>query len=338
MPDPKFSLIPKGHSEIKRPFPLVQDLFTFAEKHGINTDGFSAENTTSVTEPLPQKFFPLVKSFPGTYFITAYEDRRSTYYKEDTRHQLVRLSTVKRKASTDDRVREMDIKMKSGARADHIEVRTRELIKEQSFQNINQATGEEIEQPHGEARYTYDIDEDGKHYPKKLEYKRLDEGLFPFGDTQKPVRWVRNCITEIFEEKPNQTEYRDNYIIREGNEAWKAQHASIKTTIIGSIHCPQSLFIEIGYGPQSTAQTLYKNTQKNIHLIFHPPMSRDDHPLNILIGDPVYHELLKKNPNEEAFLNLLQSRITLLQEDWDKPQSIYSDPNAIVKKSATISS
>lgn len=333
-----FKIVKQEKNELIRPFPLLQDLFTFAQEQGISTDGFSDQNEIKgKAVPLPEKFIPLVATFPGTYFVVAYDDRRSSYYREGTRHQLIRLSTVEHRGATDARTREMDIRLGSNHRADRIEIRAREAVRDQSFKNINEATGEEIEQPHGDARYTYEIDENGTTYKKKLEYNRLDEGLFTLGGEAKPVRWVRNLTIDHKEEGSNEIEYSDLYIVGRNTTSTRDQRAGVKTTILGSIDSPESIIVQVGSGHVESSKLLFEDKNRKVKFILHRHGQREQ-PLDILKDDPVYAELLGESPDTEHFIELLRSRCLMLQEDWDKPQSVYSDNKKITEKPKQISS
>ncbi len=317
---------------------LLQNLFTFAEKHGINSDGFGHQKgVVGNVVPLPDEYRPLVETFPGTYFLVAYEDRRDGYYKEGTRHQLIRLSTVEHRAATDARTREIDLKLVSGHRADRIEIRAREAVLDQAFEGINQATGEDIERPHGDARSTYEVDEDGNKFPKKLEFSRLDEGLFTFGDTAKPVRWVRSLVVDKLEGKPYEIVYRDLYIIGRHSAGVRDQRADVKTTVLGDLDSPQSILVEFGFGSRDTGRALFEDKEKKVKCIFHTPMAGEN-PLDVLKDDPVYAELLKESPNLERFMGLLKTKCTMLQEEWDKPQSVHHDNKGRMEEAKQITS
>ena len=325
-----YSLTGPDHRDLVRPFPLVQDLFTFAQKNGITKDGFTSQDFgyKQVTVPLPEKFTPLVQDFPDQYLITAYDDRRDSYYKVGTRHQLIRLSTVENRRTTDTRTREIDIKLPDGSRADRIEVRVREAVKDKSFDSINTAQGEEIEQPHGSARYTYELDTSGNKYPKKFQFDRLDEGLFVMGDKTRPVRWVRRLEIEKNENTPNKAVYEDYYIIGRNEETTGNQRASIKTTITGDIGNKPTIVVHVGYGPQSRARVLLNDTEHGITFVVDETISGEN-PLEILKDDPTYEALLKTQPDPKLFIELLGAKMRNLEEDWDKPQSVYATNNGI---------
>jgi hypothetical protein len=336
-----FSLAGPDHRDLVRPFPLIQDLFTFAQKNGITNDGFTSQDfgNEQITVPLPETFSPLVQDFPNKYLVVAYDDRRSNYYKIGTRHQLVRLSTVENRRTTDTRTREIDIKLRDGARADRVEVRVREAVKDKSFDSINTAQGEDIEQPHGSARYTYELDPGGKKYPKKFEFDRLDEGLFIMGEKAQPVRWVRRLEIEKNENAPNKAVYEDYYIIGRNEDPAREKRASIKTTVIGELGNKPTILLQVGYGSESTGDVLLDDKEHGITFIVQKSIA-GERPLDILKDDPVYAALLKTPPDTELFIELLGSKMKNLQEDWDKPQSIYardhrietSDPNLSVRQ------
>mgnify|MGYP000458669428 CR=1 FL=1 len=323
---------------IVRPFPLLQDLFKFAQKEGIHDAGFryQGERADVVTAELPETFQPLTEDFPAKYFVVAYEDRRGEYYAEGTRHQLVRLSTVERPSSTDARTREMDLILPDDKRADRIRVTVREAVKEKSFEEINQKNDDGLDQPHGSARYTYEIDASGKRHPKKFEFDRLDEGLFDLGgDNYKPVRWVRDLLIEKGEDGEDQIQYNDLYILNRSNNPGDESRASVQTSLIGTFESPRSVVVEIGFGPMETARVLFHDEEKNITLFLHQSVRTEDS-IAILKDDPVYTELLNASPKPEAFIEKIRARCQMLKDDWANPQSVYDDSPVIAERPLVI--
>lgn len=330
MKNDTFSLARPDRRDLVRPFPLIQDLFAFAKKNGITPDGFVSQELSGeqIAVPLPENFSSLVQDFPDKYLVVAYEDRRSIYYKVGTRHQLVRLSTVENRRTTDTRTREIDIKLPDGARADRVEIHVEEAVKNKSFYSINAVRGEDIQQPHGSARYTYELDSGGKKIQKKFEFDRLDEGLFVMGEKTRPVRWVRKLVIEKNENAPNKAIYEDYYIIGRNEDPAREKRASIKTTVIGELGNKPTILLQVGEGPESTADVLLDDKERGIKFIVHKPIV-GERPLDILKDDPVYATLLKIPPDIELFIELLGAKMTNLEEDWDKPQSVYVRDNRI---------
>lgn len=314
-------LAPREQREIKRPFPLVQDLFHFAREHGINESGFNSDTGGAHTvQPLPEAFFSLVAEYPGTYFVTAYEDRRNSYYAEETRHQMVRISTTEDRKVTDEKTREIDIKLKDEYRADRIEICVREAVMDKSFGRINQAGNGEVNRPNGSMRYTYERDEVGKKYPKLIECHRMDEGLFVMDGLEKPVRWVRDVRREIENDKTHVTEYQDYYIVGRGGDGKKDERASIKTVMRGDMKHPKLVEIEIGFGDKASARRLIDDQKSDLVILVH-----NEEMLSIVKTDPAYEEIFKETPKKEKIVSDIVSRIQMLLDEWDKLQSVYED-------------
>jgi len=319
--------------ELKRPFPLIQDLFALAKKKEVL--GAHGE----VVIELPKKFEPLVADFPGKYWVVAYEDRRDRYYKEDTRGQYVILSTVKNRSETDDITTEFEIRQRSKSTAERVEVKLKRIVMDKSFQKINEAEGEELEQSHGDTTFKYELDQDGKKYPQKLEFSRLDEGLFVIGDIAKPVRWVRRLEIEKKEGESDKTKtsYSDYYIIRENHDdPTRFPRADIKTEITGDLDTPESILVQVGSGAEESATVIVDDKAKGIKVL-HYKYYEEDGSLDIAKDDPVYAFLFKKTVEIESFIEELNKRIETLKEDWDKPQSIYETAKALDQETPELS-
>lgn len=315
------SLTPREHHEIKRPFPLVRDLFIFAREMGIDRRGFNSDTGEShAVAPLPEKYAPLVEDYPGVYFVTAYEDRGGSYYSEGTRGQLVRLSTVEDRSASDGRTREIDIEEREGRDANRLKIRVREAVMDKSFGRINQAGNGEVDRPSGSARYTYEKDEVGKKYPKLIECNRMDEGLFVMGGLEKPVRWVRDVRREIENDKTHATEYRDYYIIGRSGGGKKDERASIKTVMRGNIDNPELVEVEIGFGSKASARRLIDDQKGGLIILVH-----NEEMLKTLRTDPAYAEIFEETPKKEKIISNIVSRIKMLLDEWDKSQSIYQN-------------
>lgn len=315
------SLMPREQKEIKRPFPLVRDLFAFARERGIDVRGFNSDTGEAhAIAPLPEKYVPLVEEYPGVYFVTAYEDRRGNYYAEGTRGQLVRLSTVEDRSVSDERTREIDIEEREGRDADRLKIRVREAVMDKSFGFINQARSGEVDRPNGSMRYTYERDEAGKKYPKLIECNRMDEGLFRIDGLEKPVRWVRDVRKEIEDGKTYVTEYRDYYVIGRNTKESKDERVSIKTAIRGDIQNPKLIEVEIGFGSKLSARRLVDDQAGGLIVLVH-----EEKMLSIARVDPAYAEIFKEKPEREKIILGIASRIQMLLDEWDKPQSVYED-------------
>ena len=211
MKNTALSLTESESRELVHPsFPLIQKLFDLAREKGINSDGWYETNHDPITIPLSEEFNPLIANFPGTYFIVAYEDRRSSYYAEGTRGQEVKISTVKHRSKTDERTREILFSQLDRIEEGRIEVRERESIMDQSLLRSN----DDIDLPHGEISRTYELDEYGNKHPKQVKCTRLDDGIFQMGEHIRPVRWLRELEFEGENTSSQQIIYKDFYIAK----------------------------------------------------------------------------------------------------------------------------
>lgn len=319
--------------DLARVFPLLKDLFAYTEEHGINQDGFriySGElEDDGEAVALPENFFPLVSDYPADYFIVAYENRNDSYYKAGTRGRLVRLSTVPKRSETEERVREIDLNEMDPSYGNRIQITVRESIKNKSYELLNTAQGAEIEQPHGEAKLVYEIDQAGGKTPIESVYRRLDEGLFPWHGEDKPVRWNRSLRLAKDSSGVGVITYEDAYIIGRWEKSKGDERAEIKTTVHGSIEKPDAILVEIGHGSLSSAETLYEDNENNIKIVLHSKINEHDNPLEILEYDPIISSLLKHSLDPQIIKDNLRLKIHMMQTGWDSPQAIFAEKQAL---------
>ncbi len=328
------SLDRAGFRDIKRTFPLLKELFEYAEKKGfdsISFDDYGSEGAGDNPRAIefPENFNSLVAEHPGKYFIVAYDNRQSSYYKEGTRHRMVRLSTMRKRAQTNERIREVDLTETDPSFGNKAQIKVRESVNNKSFVDINTATGEEVEQPHGEAEYMYELDPQGVKTVKETHFNRLDEGLFQWKGENKPVRWVRNLRVEKDEQDIPKTMYEDLYIIGRMEKGKSDERAQVKTYITGSAENPKSILIEIGIGAPATAKVLYEDKQRNIKVLVHEGIKAYKDQLQIIQQEPAYAALFRKPVDIEELMKDISFKARMLQEDWDKPQTVFTQNPAI---------
>jgi hypothetical protein len=324
----------RGMSDLNRTFPLLKELFDMLRKRG--WDSYSYQNYGSEDEgentqaiELPENFSPLVAEHPGKYYIVAYDNRRDSYYNEGTRHELVKLSTVKKKAQSDERVTEVDLVEVDPSMGNKVEVRVHESVNNKGFTDINKKTNTEVAQPHGDAEYKYEIDPNGNKEVKETSYSRTDEGIFPWNDNEERVRWYRTLRAERKSEDNIQTTYEDSFIIGGWDDPRKEERASIRTTIKGAVENPDSIVVEIGIGAPSSAQVLYEDTERNIKVLVHEGINMYKNQLEVLKQDPNYASIFQEPTDVENLMNTLKSKIAMLQNDWDKPHHVFAEQPAI---------
>lgn len=320
-------LAEREQGDMRRLFPLLKDLFEFVEKQGFDAESFRnylGETQSKDCRPvaLPQRFQALVSEFPASYFIVAYENRRNPYYAQGTNHRLVRLSTVERKAISNKKIREIDIAEMDPSHGNFVEMTVTESINNKEFADINQAGDDDIESPHGSARFVYHIDSEGKKQAQRLTFNRLDEGLFQFGAAIKVVRWVRDLEITL---QPAKLTYKDFYLLGRSRDIRGEERAEIKTEISGSLEHPESIVIQIGIGAPSSARVLYADPASKIRVLVHSGMNAYARQLEILKEDPVYKTPFENPVDTDGFVQALTGRVAMLRDDWDKPQTVYQN-------------
>lgn len=324
----------RGMTDLNRTFPLLKELFELLRKQGWESSSYDnygnegeGENTQAIE--LPESFAPLVAEHPGKYYIVAYDNRRSSYYKEGTRNELVKLSTVKKRTQSDERVTEIDLAEVDPSMGNKVEVRVQESVNNKGFVDLNKQTNTEVAQPHGEANLKYEIDPNGNKAVQETSYSRTDEGIFPWKDNEERVRWYRTLRAERKSEDNIQTTYEDSFIIGGWDDPRKEERASIRTTIKGSVENPDSIVVEIGIGTPSSAQVLYEDTERNIKVLVHEGINMYKNQLEVLKQDPNYAIIFQEPIDAENLMSTLKSKIAMLQNDWDKPHHVFAEQPAI---------
>lgn len=334
------SLDRAGYTDLSRPFPLLRELFEYAESKGFEATSFTDYDDTGIhgrntasdnprAIELPERFVPFTADSPGQYFLVGYENRQDRYYKEGTRTRMVRLSTVRKKNKSDERIREIDLTEVDPSFGNKAEITVRESVNNKSLVDLNTAQGDEVDQPHGHAQYTYELDPNGQKKIKESRFNRLDEGIFSLRNENRPVRWVRSLKVKMDESNIPNTVYEDAYYIGRPNEKQRDEAAKIKTQIVGSIDDPQSIRVEVGLEGLGKAETIYEDKQNNITVVVHSGINAYARHLEITQQDPAYAAVFEKPIDVEELLKNIKFKIGMLQEDWDKPQAVFSKRKSI---------
>jgi hypothetical protein len=204
--------------ELVNPFPLLKELFDYVESQGFDETSFSEYDGETDKKDikniiLPEKFKSLIPNIVGDFFIVAYENRRDSYYKEGTRSRMVRLSTVRQRSKSDEKIREIELSEPDISEGNVMHIKIRDSVNNKSFMNINTAGKDEVEMPHGSAELMYEISNSGEKKMKESIYRRLDEGLFEWKGKNQSIRWIRSIDTKIDTNVQESCTYEDSMII-----------------------------------------------------------------------------------------------------------------------------
>lgn len=324
----------RGLRDLSRPFPLLRKLFDHAESKGFSSDNWDeygaggmhrGEEHKRATE-LPEEFNYFIQEYPGSYFIVAYANRQTPYFADGTRERRVRLSTVKKSDETSDKIREIDLTEMDPSNGNKIEVTIREQVRNQQFAEEVDANTSNAVSPSGEAKHTYEMNAVGKKENEKAYFSRLDQATFPWKGENKPVRWLRKLESEKDTAGISQITYRDSYMVGLRQHGGSDEEAQVKTIFKGSVDAPQSIQIEIGLGG-GKGTTLYD--ENGITIAEHTPLPAFKNQMEILKNDPAYAFLFQRPIDRAAVIAAMQTKIRMLQTDWDKPQTIYSEPASL---------
>jgi hypothetical protein len=74
---------------------------------------------------------------------------------------------------------------------------------------------------------------------------------------------------------------------------------------------------------------LYENKENKIRVIENPEVGPIKSQMEIIKQDPNYAFIFNKDIEPRQIIETIKSRITLLQEDWDKPQNVFSEKLSI---------
>jgi len=318
--------------DLQTTFPLYKELFDFVEKQGfdeMSLDCYRGDIQSENYRPvaLPEKFQSLVQDYPGNYFIVGSENRQDPRNRAGSRYKKVRLSTVKIKMASDIKIREIDIILADPSLGNVVDIIVTDSVNNQSFEKVNDVADTETESPYGLVRITNRIDTAGNKETVALKFNRLDEGLFNFGDKVKAVRWVRNLDIEKTGASTQELVYHDFYIVGRSKNIGQEERADIKTQIKTVAGKPKTISVKIGFGDFDTGRVLFEDKETGIR-VCDTDFNNEPKQMEILKQDPAYTLLFQTPAKPQEFIEALMARVAMLQNDWDKPQTVYgSTPN-----------
>lgn len=335
---PKSVLVTPEKREMEIPFPLAKELFAFAQESGLGESSYSEYvrdieggevNPNAV--PLPAKFSPFVADFPGQYYVVAFESRIGNYYAKGTRYKMTLISNTDYRKKSNDRTREICVKEPdiSEDKGNVLFLTVSESVNEKGVSTLNEAINHEVNLPHGSTNIEYKINFGGQKRLTSLQSKRLDEEFFAWKGTRKQVRWLRDLSIDN-NEVTSITTYRDTYLIGLKPEGGSEEFAEITWKIKGTLIAPESVDVCIGY-PSGKGEILFEDTERNVQIIFHKSSVRPDSQLEILQQDPSYAFLFETPFDLSKLLAVLRSKVKGLEEDWDKPSTIFSTTHQIAQ-------
>jgi len=326
-PKPGTSLATTNETrEIKITFSELKKLFTFAEKN-LNFEtsygAYVSEEDNKIQEavPFPEEFRYLLPPSGEQYYLVYYTNRNDPYNAKGTRGRTIGISTSPFRKNTNERVKEIEFKEPGSDENDsHMYMTVMEKVNEQSFTKINEKNDEEVEMPHGSAEITYSLRDDGKKEVVGSRFDRLDEGLFDWKGQKQPVRWVRRLRIENKSAR-SELVYSDYYIIGRTTNTTMDERAEVKTTITGTLDNPEKIKVTIG--SDYKGKEIFNDDKLQV-FVGDPIGQSDKDYLEILKQDPTYGQLLTgTGVDVENIISIIQSKIKMLQVDWDKPHNIF---------------
>ncbi len=334
----KSALVTPEKREVEIPFPLAKELFAFAQESGLGESSYSEYvrdieegevNTKAV--PLPAKFFPFIADFPGQYFVVACESRVGDYYAKGTRYRMTLISNTDFRKKSNDRTREISVKEPdiSEGKGNVLFLTVSESVNEKGLETLNHAINHEVNLPHGTTDIEYEIDFAGEKRLTSLKSMRLDEEFFEWKGARKQVRWLRDLSIDKKEVTPVTT-YRDTYLIGLKPEGGSEEFAEVLWKIKGKLVEPESVDVCIGL-PIGKGEILFEDPERNVQITFYKSNVRPDFQLETLQQDPGYAFLFERPLDLSKLLAVLQSKVKGLEEDWDKPSTIFSTTNHIAQ-------
>ncbi len=162
---------------------------------------------------------------------------------------------------------------------------------------------------------------------------RTDEAVVPDENAvEQSACWERSVVIG---NKGNKFDYTERYSVE--NQATdlpdKSKRADLNFEIIGPIDKPQEIIITLGLTSRNTPRVLYTDKSGNIEITIY---QASPNCLDLLCQDPTYAFLFEAKPDPTAMLKFVKDRIQLLQEHWDKPQSIFSLANSTLNEKSTL--
>jgi|GEM_PF-5599805 hypothetical protein len=320
------TLAQRQGNELRQNFEQIKRLFDFAAGRldpDTSYDEYVGRMPGNRQRPpkLPDELKNTAAEYPGEYSVVYYTNRNSSYYAEGTRGRTVGLSTSERRSQSNQRVREIDFREPGADERDpRMYMTVTEMVNEKSFESINTAGEDEIERPHGQAFVTFGLTPAGQKEIVRSYFSRLDEGMFDWRGSQEPVRWNRMLLVQN-DSKGTLWKYDDQYIIGRIQENKTDERAQVRTVVRGSLENPESIGVEIGIGGGVSGRMLYQDDRLQVYVNDAIGSYRSE--AEILKQDPNYGFLFEGAIDPARVISMVQSRIRLLQEDWDKPHPVF---------------
>jgi len=308
----------ESQHEIRLPQPLIQELFQegeriFGEAHNGSSGDYYNDNSGHESKPrLVDKFAPLAFGDDSSrYYFVWYDDRRSTYFKEGTRGRSAAIATQEWKRASNDRFREIIYSQEDSG----FYATVSEEVNNRAYLEHEQGNEQNLVPSNGRMRAKYKLTDETRRNLVEFESHRIDE----VNINGVPGRWVRDLRIEV---PQRNVDYRELYILnRAGLTVREQQRADIRFQIQGTVDSPENTTVTIGSGPPSFAQTLFDDPESNLRVVFY---KGNEDGLAMLKQDPSFAFLNEEKPDAGEIVNLIKNRVKLLQEQWDKPQSIFT--------------
>lgn len=320
MSEPTYEIAPYQPKELAVPFPLIQELFqegekTFGGAHNGSDSDYYDEESTARKPKLHEKFAALaLGDDPAKYYFTYYDDRRSTYFAEGTRGRSACIATQERKAASNDRLREI-IYSQDGS---GFYMTVGENVNNRAFMEWQNADEEGLVQPSGRMQAKYRLIDSHKRELMEFTASRVDEVMFDKDGQSQPGRWTRSLRIDNTQQD---TEYKELYIINRSKDIGQENRADVAFQFKDALDNPQSVTVAIGFGPPSYARTIAEDPEGKVRVVVYK--GHEDE-LDILRQDPNYAFLNDEEVSSDKVLSLMRERIALLQQQWDKPQSVFA--------------
>jgi hypothetical protein len=138
-----------------------------------------------------------------------------------------------------------------------------------------------------------------------------------------PARWSRSLDIEIQESGRRILSYRDTFILGDVRKGKEKRRAEIIFKVVGSVDSPERVVIEIGCGPEEKARVLFKDEERNLKVLVHPPFGKEQ--LQFLVQNPEYAFLREeKEITVGEVMALIRDKIDLLSNHWYEPESVLN--------------
>jgi hypothetical protein len=314
-------------------FASFRELFEFAQKT-LRQDSFemyvNSDYRDSKHTPceLPDKFNLITEGYPGKYFLVGFENRQGTYYKADTRGRIVCLSTAPRKYESEDRLQEIIITEPdpSVGRGNVLLYKVSQFVNEKGRQTLNLPLECGVAESSGKADILIEISPTGERAIIESSCSRLDEAFHSWRGAQTIVRWLRDLYCTRDKSGNQEYRYRDTYLIGRDERGDTLETANVTTRFNLQSGAVSSVLIEIGIGAISSARTIFESDNGLLKVVEHTPagMRAYTNQMEIVSLDPNYQFIFNQVIDVSSVVKLMQDRILMLEQHWDKKHNIFS--------------